>query len=364
MGTRVHVADLRKAFPAPGGQAFHALDGIDLEVPPGTFCVLVGDSGSGKTTLLRCVAGLEQPDHGEITLGARTVFSSARRVFVPASERQIGMVFQSYAIWPHLSVAENVATPLMHGRRKLTREAAAKRVAEVLAVVGLADFADRPAPRLSGGQQQRVALARALAVTSELLLMDEPMSNLDARLREEVRAQLRAVARKFGTTVLYVTHDQEEAMSLADEIVLLRGGKILQRGAPSELYDDSASLAIAEFFGPINALPAHAVLPDGVQTPIGKLEVAVADAVQPGFVVAIRPERVRVNAGSTVNTFAAVVQERVYLGAINHYRMRIGEVVFRVDCSDELRIGDHVTLTLCMDDLRVFRGEVSGAIAR
>lgn len=357
MGTRVHVADLRKAFPTRGGQAFQALDGIDFDIPPGRFCVLVGDSGSGKTTLLRCVAGLEQADHGEITLGTRTVFSSARRVFVPASERQIGMVFQSYAIWPHLSVAENVSTPLMHGRRKLTREAAEKRVAEVLAVVGLVDLADRPAPRLSGGQQQRVALARALAVTSDLLLMDEPMSNLDARLREEVRAQLRAVTREFGTTVLYVTHDQEEAMSLGDEIVLLRGGKILQRGAPSELYDGSTSLAVAEFFGPINALPADAVLQDGVQTSIGKIKLAAPSTVQPGSMVAIRPERVKVNAGSSVNTFAAVVEERVYLGAIKHYRMRIGEVVFRVDCSDELRAGDHVTLSLSVDDLRVFRGE-------
>jgi iron(III) transport system ATP-binding protein len=357
MGTHVRVADLRKAFPTARGQAFHALAGIDLDIPPGTFCVLVGDSGSGKTTLLRCVAGLEQADSGEITLGARTVFSSRRGVFVPASERPIGMVFQSYAIWPHLSVAENVSTPLMHGRRKLAREAATKRVADVLAAVGLADLADRPAPRLSGGQQQRVALARALAVTSELLLMDEPMSNLDARLREEVRAQLRAIAREFGTTVLYVTHDQEEAMSLADEIVLLRGGRVLQRGAPAELYDDSASLGVAKFFGPINALPAHAVLPDGVQTSIGKVKVAAVSVVQPGFLVAIRPERVRVNVQSTVNTFAAVVQERVYLGAIKHYRMRIGEVVFRVDCSDELRTGDHVTLTLPVDDLRVFQGE-------
>jgi ABC-type Fe3+/spermidine/putrescine transport system ATPase subunit len=267
------------------------------------------------------------------------------------------MVFQSYAIWPHLSVAQNVSIPLMHGGRKLSRDAAAKRVAEVLAAVGLADLGDRPAPRLSGGQQQRVAVARALAVTSELLLMDEPMSNLDARLREEVRAQLRAIARQFGTTVLYVTHDQEEAMSLADEIVLLRAGTILQRGTPSELYDDSTSLAVAKFFGPINALPVHAVLPDGVQTSIGKVKLGPGRLVQPDFVIAIRPERVRVNAGSTVNTFAGVVRERVYLGAIKHYRMQIGEVELRVDCSDELRTGDQVTLTLSVDDLRVFQGE-------
>ena len=189
----IAISGLRKKFQS-GEQTVAALRGIDLEVPKGEFFVLLGPSGSGKTTLLRSVAGLEKPDSGEIVLNGKTVYSSSPRVFAPPEERQIGMVFQSYAIWPHLTVAENIGLVLTHGRFRLPKQEAAQRIRQSLALVQLDDFDNRPARLLSGGQQQRVALARALAVNPALLLMDEPLSNLDARLREEVRANIKKLA--------------------------------------------------------------------------------------------------------------------------------------------------------------------------
>ncbi|HEX9444675.1 MAG TPA: ABC transporter ATP-binding protein, partial [Candidatus Binatia bacterium] len=223
----IRIEKLVKSFSTRSG-VVRALADIDLAVERGEFFVLLGPSGSGKTTLLRSVAGLERPDSGQITLGTRVAFSSARRIFLPAEERQIGMVFQSYAIWPHLSVFENVALPLTQGRRKPPRSEVRERVHQALRLVEMEDYAARPAPLLSGGQQQRVALARALAVNPELLLMDEPLSNLDARLREEVRVKMKALARGLGITVLYVTHDQVEALMLADRLAVMADGKILQ----------------------------------------------------------------------------------------------------------------------------------------
>src|SRR5881392_2765255 len=225
---------------------FVALDDVSLDVESGTLVALLGPSGSGKTTLLRCVAGLERPDSGEITLGTRVAFSSKQRLFVQAEEREIGMVFQSYAIWPHLTVFENVALPLTQGRRKPPKARVRERVSEALRLVEMDDYADRPAPLLSGGQQQRVALARALAINPKVLLMDEPLSNLDARLREEVRTKIKKLVGELGVTVLYVTHDQVEAMVLADRIAVMAGGKVLQIGAAQELYHFPLSRRVAE----------------------------------------------------------------------------------------------------------------------
>ncbi len=235
----ISISRLCKNF-RTGDQSVAALQAIDLEVGRGEFFVLLGPSGSGKTTLLRCVAGLEKPDEGEISLNDKMVFSRSRRVCAAPEEREIGMVFQSYAIWPHLTVAENIGLVLTHGRSRMSKKSAGERIRRSLELVQLENFEDRPARLLSGGQQQRVALARTLSVNPALLLMDEPLSNLDARLREEVRANIKKLATQLGITVLYVTHDQIEAMVLADRIAVMAQGKILQIGSPFEPSKRSA----------------------------------------------------------------------------------------------------------------------------
>src|SRR6185312_8453362 len=246
-GCLISIAGVSKNFSADD-RSVAALRSVHLEVNRGEFFVLLGPSGSGKTTLLRAVAGLEKPDQGEISLDGKVVYSRSQGLCAPPEERQVGMVFQSYAIWPHLTVAENIGLVLTHGRLRLSRKEAAERIRYSLSLVQLQDFETRPARLLSGGQQQRVALARALAINPALVLMDEPLSNLDARLREEVRTNIKKLAVQIGMTVLYVTHDQIEAMVLADRIAVMAHGEILQVGRPAELYRHPASALVAEFF--------------------------------------------------------------------------------------------------------------------
>ena len=209
----IQIKNLRKYYWSDGAR-ITAVDGIDVEIAAGEMFMLLGPSGCGKTTTLRCVAGLETPDEGEIRLGEQVMFGEHGQIAVPVYQRGVGMVFQSYAIWPHLSVFENVAYPLLHGRFRIAKSAVKERVFKTLSLVGLEEFADRPAPLLSGGQQQRVALARALAYEPKVLLLDEPLSNLDAKLRAEMRIELRQLIKRLNLTSLYVTHDQEEALIL------------------------------------------------------------------------------------------------------------------------------------------------------
>ena len=348
--------DLVKDFETEEGGTVHALSNVGFDVEPGHFFVLVGDSGSGKTTLLRCIAGLERPDEGEITLRGATMFSSRNGVFVNPQERGIGMVFQSYAIWPHLTVYENIALPLREGRMRLPKSEVRGRVSDALEIVGLAGLADRPAPNLSGGQQQRVALARAIAVSSSLLLMDEPMSNLDARLREEVRAQIKSVASHFNTTVLYVTHDQVEAMALADQMALMRRGEILQRGTPEDLYERSVSIEVAEFFGPMNMIEGEIAGDGRVETRIGSLHASTNDATAKSVLIGLRPERIRVTPVSTdgPNRFEAIVADRVFLGGTKIYELDCSGVTLRLEAVETLGVGDRIMVDLPSEALRVF----------
>jgi iron(III) transport system ATP-binding protein len=235
--------------------ALKAVDSVDLAVEDGEFLTLLGPSGCGKTTTLRMVAGLERNDTGTIVIGGRTVSDAAADLFVPPDRRKLGMVFQSYAIWPHMTVFDNVAYPL--SVRHVARAGIRTRVMEALRLVEMEAFAERPAPALSGGQQQRVAIARALVFEPEVLLLDEPLSNLDARLRAQMGDEFRALQRRLRITTLYVTHDQEEAMALSDRVVVMDNGRALQIGAPETVYRRPASRAVAAFFGTPNFIEAR-----------------------------------------------------------------------------------------------------------
>jgi iron(III) transport system ATP-binding protein len=245
------VTSLTKSFVTSDG-AVKAVAGVNFFVAQSQCYALLGPSGCGKTTILRCVAGLEQADQGSIAIGGRVV--SDADVFVPVHERSIGMVFQSYAIWPHLDVFDNVAYPLVVQRPRVARAEIEKRVMDVLALVGMEAMARRPATRLSGGQQQRVALARAIVRRPALLLLDEPLSNLDARLRDSMRRELSTLIRHVGITAVFVTHDQVEALSLADRVAVMDQGRIVQEGAPAEIYERPANLFVARFLGAANVL--------------------------------------------------------------------------------------------------------------
>ena len=312
----ISIRGLNKCFSVSDG-VVAAIKSLDLDVAEGELFVIVGASGSGKTTLLRCIAGLETPDIGEIRIAGRVVSSDHPPTWVPPQRRQLGMVFQSYAVWPHLTVYENVALPLAEGAQRIARKEVANRVKEALRLVQLEEQADRPATLLSGGQQQRVALARAIAVNSRILLMDEPLSNLDARLREEVRGKIRELAKQLGSTVLYVTHDQIEAMAIADKIALMQAGELLQVGAPPEIYHKPTRPEVADFFGSVNWFDGKILAAGLAESPIGNLQILGSS--QPGarVLLGFRPECVAFTDSHTANGanyFAAQLRSSTFLG--------------------------------------------------
>src|SRR5919109_1899363 len=292
----ISIRGLQKTFPASHGRV-DALKGISLEVGEGEFCVLLGPSGCGKTTTLRCVAGLERPDGGEIEIAARLVSSQNERVHVPTERRDLGMVFQSYAIWPHMNVFQNVAFPLTQGQKRFPKSQVAEKVRNALKRVQLDGLEDRPATDLSGGQQQRVAMARAMVTEPKILLMDEPLSNLDARLREQMRVELKKITKTVGVTTLYVTHDQAEALSLGDKVCVMYNGEILQTAPPHEVYAKPNSLFVAQFVGEMNFIKGHVTGPSQVECPLGTLPIPVplGVSVASSVTLAVRPEHVKLN---------------------------------------------------------------------
>jgi iron(III) transport system ATP-binding protein len=288
-----------------------AVDNVDLKVEPGEFVTLLGPSGCGKTTTLRMVAGLEQNTAGRIGIGGRVVSDAAAGFFIPPDKRQLGMVFQSYAIWPHMTVFDNVAYPLRVRRRP--RDEIRERVLRTLKLVEMEPYAERPAPALSGGQQQRVAIARALVFEPQVLLLDEPLSNLDTRLRAQMGDEFRALQRRLKITSLYVTHDQEEAMALSDRVVVMQAGRILQIGAPEDIYQRPRSAAVAAFFGSPNLLAGKVAqcrsdgngafsLRVAGQSWEGECRAGEPFAEGEPVIVLVRPENVRIaEAGSGGN---------------------------------------------------------------
>ncbi len=321
-------------------QLIQALDGVDLDVAAGEFFVLLGPSGCGKTTMLRSIAGLERPDHGTIAIDGETVFAPGRGGFVPPERRPIGMVFQSYAIWPHMNVHENVAFPLREGVRRLPPAEVAQRVGQVLDLLGLAEMADRPVTTLSGGQQQRVALARALALRPKVLLMDEPLSNLDFKLQVRLRAQLKALMRRLGLTTIYVTHNQAEAMETGDRIAVMDRGRLVQLGTPREIYQRPVDEFVARFIGEMSLVPARVVeVADGhamLECPMGRVRAALPAGSRPahgaGCLLGVRPEDLRLDAtpAEGENRFAGRIIDGQFVGEAMLYTVSIGDVRFRV----------------------------------
>ena len=284
----ISVRGLVKRF----GQTL-ALNGIGFDVARGELVAMLGPSGCGKTTTLRCIAGLEEGEAGEIYIAGQLVSDFGRRRVVSPERRGIGMVFQSYAIWPHMTVYQNVAYPLV--ARRTPRKAIREPVLDSLALVGIAELAERPATHLSGGQQQRVALARALVAKPKLLLLDEPLSNLDAKLRDQTRFEVRQIQQRLGVTALYVTHDQSEAMAISDRIIVMNRGRIEQIGSPVEIYQRPASPFVADFVGSSNFLElGHLVDRDGQLVGLtgGGQEIRIQGTGLGGdtILVAVRPQ--------------------------------------------------------------------------
>lgn len=325
------ITHLHKAFRGHDGEPVKAIDDISFTVEEGQLFTLLGPSGCGKTTTLRSIAGLERPDSGEITIAGAPVYSSQLGVVVPVHARDIGMVFQSYAIWPHMSVFRNVAFPLKVARERMSRAEMERRVMEALRLVQLDELAGRDATKLSGGQQQRLSLARALVRRPSLLLLDEPLSNLDAKLREQMRFELKRLQREVGVTSLYVTHDQFEALALSDRIAVMRKGRIQQIGSPREIYEAPANEFVATFIGSTNMLSGDVTATARgelsgrtVETPMGSLHCGVGalDEEMSKAVVAIRQEHVAISSARPAaadNVFEAKVVESAYLGECRDY---------------------------------------------
>jgi len=367
----ITIENLSKHFRTPEGD-LHAVDDISFEVARGQFFSLVGPSGCGKSTTLRMIAGLERPTRGSIEISDRVVYSSSDRTFVPANKRSIGMVFQSYAVWPHMTVFSNVAYPLKVQR--VAKATIRKKVHAALELVGLAGLEDRPSSRLSGGQQQRVALARAIVHEPQLLLLDEPLSNLDAQLRKQMRAEIKGLQERIGVTTIFVTHDQEEALSMSDEVAILDAGKIRQVGRPEEIYHAPTTQFTAAFVGNINLVDGRKDSPvtagvNELMTPMGPLKATLAtddDSFGNGqqFTVGIRPELIEIRASgapSTENTFDGSVTRLMFLGDSIECHVTVGAQELLVKTSsaatEMLRVGAEVSVTLPARYARILPAE-------
>ena len=300
------------------------LHDVSVSIEPGEFFALLGPSGSGKSTLLRLIAGFNQAQSGQVLVGGEDVSR------VPPWKRDIGMVFQNYALWPHLTVAQNVAFGLEE--RRLPRDAVREKVAAALDLVGLGDYAARRPSQLSGGQQQRVALARTIAIEPKVLLLDEPLSNLDAKLRVHMRAELLALQRKLGITTIFVTHDQEEALSISDRVAVLDRGAIQQIGTPMDLYDRPVNRFIADFVGTINLL-SGAVSSDGQGVSfhcpaLGRIPLSVSNAGEGKAEAAIRPHALALSEHAQDGAriwLDGLVTEREFLGEFVRYTVKVGD---------------------------------------
>jgi iron(III) transport system ATP-binding protein len=360
----IQIENLHVRYATEHGEVY-AVRGIDLDVKQGQFFTLLGPSGCGKTTTLRSVAGLEKPYQGEISVGDQLVLSCRRKIVVPPYRRDIGMVFQSYAIWPHMNVFENVAFPLREMKRRLSGGDIRTRVRKALSMVQLDGLEDRPAPFLSGGQQQRLALARALVKEPRVLLLDEPLSNLDAKLREETRLEMRELVKRLGITTLYVTHDQLEALTMSDVIAVMDAGRIVQQGSPLEIYGAPRDRFVASFIGLSNFLEGR-VKTIGrigdVETPSGTLRCVLPEGIAAGeeVVVVIRPEDVTLNDAAPTaneNTLEGTIEAIVFMGDTLECQVAVGakQIRLKLHPSSPVAKGARVRLKLPAESCRAVR---------
>ncbi len=349
MSSELRVENLRKTFSVG---AKPAVDDVTFTIAAGEIVVLLGPSGCGKTTTLRCVAGLEHPTSGKIAIGGTVYTDPQAGVLVPPRNRNLGMVFQSYAVWPHMTVRQNVAYPLK--ARGIGGAALDKGVKEALELVELASYADRPVTQLSGGQMQRVALARSMVYQPQILLLDEPLSNLDAQLRLRLRDDLRRIIKRVGLTALYVTHDQTEAVVLGDRIGVMRDGKLLQLDTPSEIYNRPADLFVAGFTGATNVVDGKVVSRDG---DFGAIEVASGERliarmstdlpIGAAARVALRPDNVGLAADG--DGFAGRIESRHYQGTQTVYRLAVlGTTIEALEVGSAARYAEGSTVAVAI----------------
>jgi iron(III) transport system ATP-binding protein len=369
--TAIRVKDLYHRY-GTGSGATTSVDHISFDVEDGEFYTLLGPSGCGKTSTLRCVAGLEDPSGGSIELDGEVVVSG--RAVVPANKRDIGLVFQDYAVWPHMTVFENVAYPLRVSR-KVSRSEIRSRVEEALNLVGLEQFIKRRATQLSGGQQQRLSLARALVRKPKVLLLDEPLSNLDAKLREQMRTELRSIQRRLKIATLFVTHDQVEALSMSNRIAVMRDGTIVQEGTPREIYLKPNCEFVARFVGTATFIHGTVTAYSAreqeatLTTSMGPLRARTLEEVRVGdnAEVVVRPEAVLLNdATVATNRFEGEIALAHFVGDAVDYRVRVGDETIRVKGSGRtnLRRRTKVHVTLPVDECTVLRDEVARAAGR
>ncbi len=355
------VKSLFTEYAGDNGTVVKAAQDVSFEVPEGKLFTLLGPSGCGKTTTLRSIAGLERPTSGEIEVAGRVVYSSSRRIFLAPNKRNFGMVFQSYAIWPHMNVFQNVAFPLEV--RKLNKPEMRERVMRVLAAVQLDHLVDREATKLSGGQQQRLALARALVMEPQLLLLDEPLSNLDAKLRDRMRTELKRLQRELSLTTVYVTHDQSEALALSHEIAVMSNGFIMQVGTPRQIYETPNSQFVADFVGTTNFIGGTVTSVEGggrclVSSAMGDIRAHAGDGVAKNktVIVSVRPEDVELSeqqptAAEDENVIRATVHHKDFLGEYLDFQVKVGDVVLQARAHPSLRTptGDPIYVRMKAD---------------
>ncbi len=355
----LNVQALYKEYPNEHGQIVKAAQNITFEVPQGKLFTLLGPSGCGKTTTLRSIAGLEKPDSGEISVSGRTVYSAEKKIFIPPNQRDFGMVFQSYAIWPHMTVFENAAFPLRVGSKKFSKQQIEDKVMRVLHVVALEGLESREATKLSGGQQQRLALARALVMEPQLLLLDEPLSNLDAKLRERMRFELKRLQRELGITTIYVTHDQSEALALSHEIAVMNEGHIVQVGTARQIYELPQNQFVADFIGSTNFLNGTVVAAQKeanyykVHTDSGDLISYSVDSLRKGdkVVISVRPENIYVSERrpDQANIWEATVTAKIFLGEYLDFQLQVGERLLQARVHPSLKTPVDSKVYLGMD---------------
>jgi len=379
----IKLTGLTKRYPGRSVTT-NAVDGIDLEIPDGKLVTLLGPSGCGKTTTLRLIAGLERADRGVIEIGGQVVSDPAHGVFVGAHRRPIGIVFQSYAIWPHMTVIDNVMFPLRVSKPRPKKPVARETAMQALDLVGLADLAERPAPALSGGQQQRVALARALVREPKVLLLDEPLSNLDKGLRGRMRDEIRAVQQRLGITTVFVTHDQDEALAISDDVVVMNGGHVIERGIPHAIYTYPRDMFTARFLGVSNSLDGvvDTIGPDGATVSFGARSMLCAQAgtvqldstdeaarqtlrVGDRVSVFMRPESFRLSRKQhSEDAWSGTVEFSIYHGDCWDYHVRIGDDLLKVRVYQEkvgLSHGDLVYLQPDSDSAIVMSAAAASA---